>query len=167
MNKKDLIKEMVSVADHMDKVGMNKEANILDKIIKKIADDIPEEPLRSDMPLDEDKMIKQYLRTILWAENDDGGEPLDKNYNVTNFSDEALQKAKEDCIVFIQKAGELLEGLDMGNIGHDFWLTRNGHGAGFWDGDYPEDIGNKLTDISHEFGESNAYVGDDGKIYLS
>ena len=20
--------------------------------------------------------------------------------------------------------------------GHDFWLTRNGHGAGFWDGDW-------------------------------
>ena len=23
-------------------------------------------------------------------------------------------------------------------IGHDFWLTRNGHGAGFWDGDWDD-----------------------------
>jgi len=33
--------------------------------------------------------------------------------------------------------------------GHDFWLTRNGHGAGFWDGDWPE-TGDALTEASKE-----------------
>ena len=37
--------------------------------------------------------------------------------------------------------------------GHDFWLTRNGHGAGFWDGDYPESEETILTDAARTFGE--------------
>jgi hypothetical protein len=50
--------------------------------------------------------------------------------------------------------------------GHDFWLTRNGHGAGFWDGDWPEDVGERLTAASKTFGECFLYVGDDGRIHL-
>jgi hypothetical protein len=50
--------------------------------------------------------------------------------------------------------------------GYRFWLTRNHHGAGFWDGDYPKEIGEALTKLSHEFGETDAYVGDDGKLHL-
>jgi len=33
----------------------------------------------------------------------------------------------------------------------DFWLTRNGHGAGFWDGGW--DHGDELAEIAHSFGE--------------
>ena len=45
---------------------------------------------------------------------------------------------------------------DEGRIGHDLWLTRNGHGAGFWDGDWPEPFATKATDWSEAYGE--AYV---------
>jgi len=51
--------------------------------------------------------------------------------------------------------------------GHDFWLTRNGHGAGFWDGDWQEPAGAELSKASKAFGEINLYVSDDGKLYLS
>ena len=37
--------------------------------------------------------------------------------------------------------------------GHDFWLTRNGHGAGFWDGDWQEPAAAALTAAAHAFGE--------------
>lgn len=47
--------------------------------------------------------------------------------------------------------------------GHDFWLTSAGHGAGFWDGDWPK-YGDLLTKKC-ENQEINLYVGDDGKIY--
>lgn len=53
---------------------------------------------------------------------------------------------------------------DYGSAGHDFWLTRVGHGAGFWDGDWPIH-GDALTEICKKFGEVDLYVGDDGKIY--
>ncbi|QNP78372.1 hypothetical protein [Agrobacterium tumefaciens] len=49
--------------------------------------------------------------------------------------------------------------------GHDFWLTRCGHGAGFWDGDWPEPAASVLTTASEEFGNVDLYVGDDGQIY--
>ena len=53
----------------------------------------------------------------------------------------------------------------MERAGHDFWLTRNHHGAGFWDGDWPEDVDEKLTEASHSWGEMDLYVGDDGRVY--
>ena len=41
--------------------------------------------------------------------------------------------------------------------GHDFALTRNGHGAGFWDRGYG-DVGTFLSDAARTFGESTAWV---------
>ena len=49
--------------------------------------------------------------------------------------------------------------------GHDFWLTRNGHGCGFWDGDWPELIGEKLTEASKDFGSFDLYIGVGGRIH--
>lgn len=52
--------------------------------------------------------------------------------------------------------------------GHDFWLTRNGHGVGFLDRDELSEADQKrLTEASKEFGECYLYVGDDGKLYIS
>lgn len=48
---------------------------------------------------------------------------------------------------------------------HDFWLTRNGHGAGFWDGAWTEPVATELTDAAHAFGSCDLDLGDDGKIY--
>jgi hypothetical protein len=66
------------------------------------------------------------------------------------------------------ETGEVSCGPDfdeMGRAGHDFWLTRCGHGAGFWDGDWPEPYATMLTDAAKAFGEVDLYVGDDGMIY--
>ena len=49
--------------------------------------------------------------------------------------------------------------------GHDFWLTRNGHGAGFWDGDWSEPYGGMLSKGSEHYGAFETYLGDDGKIH--
>jgi len=115
-------------------------------------------------------MLRGYLTAALWCSTDEsdesGGEPMDENYDIDDIDQESIVEAKKDINKFIDKAGDLLDDVDPEKAGHDFWLTRNGHGAGFWDGDYPEDIGEKLTDISHKFGEKWPYVGDDGKIYF-
>lgn len=55
-------------------------------------------------------------------------------------------------------------GSNSEQAGHDFWLTRNGHGSGFWDGGWPEPAATRLTDAAHAYGEFNLYVGDDGMI---
>ena len=49
--------------------------------------------------------------------------------------------------------------------GHDFWLTRNGHGAGFWDGDWPEPWATQFTEGAQSYCVFETYEGDDGLIY--
>ena len=51
-------------------------------------------------------------------------------------------------------------------LGHDLWLTCNGHGAGFWDGDWE---GTFLPQIIEwcKGKEMESYVGDDGYVYIS
>ncbi len=69
-----------------------------------------------------------------------------------------------DCQNFQQQNAELLGQIDDEQAGHDFWLTRCGHGAGFWDRGLGE-IGDRLTDAAHAAGNVDLYLGDDGKIY--
>lgn len=118
-----------------------------------------------------DDFTRQYLATALWSSTDEsdesGGDPLDANYSVDDCAPETIQRAERDCAAFQEKAGDLLsEHFDPTMGARDFWLTRNGHGAGFWDGDWPEG-GERLTEISEAFGECNLYVGDDGLIYAA
>jgi hypothetical protein len=116
--------------------------------------------------------FQQYVATALWSTTDDDGTPLDANYDFDDVDPESLVVHRSECETFIQANYEVISGLleagyEMTTIMHDFWLTRNGHGCGFWDGDYPEKIETILTDSAHSFGERNPYVGDDGQLYLS
>ena len=112
-----------------------------------------------------DKFTQQYIETALWSSVDDEGEPMDRESGPSDLAPETLDAMKADCAAFQEQAGEMLdENPEMG--GHDFWLTRNGPGAGFWDGDWPIN-GERLTELSEAFGEVDLYVGDDGLIYQS
>jgi hypothetical protein len=128
-----------------------------------------EEPPKEE-PAELDPFTRMYLETALWAEtdqtNEQGGEPLDKNFSIEDFSPEALESAKADCKKFQADNATDLAGQDLEAAGHDFWLTRNHHGAGFWDGDYPKEIGERLTEASHQYPEKNIYVGDDKKLQM-
>ena len=113
-----------------------------------------------------DKMLQSYLGTALWSSTGDDDEPLDKEYDVSDISNEAERESRRDVVKFIRKSRRYLGDVSPDMAGHDFWLTRNGHGAGFWDGDYPDDIGEKLTEISKTFNEAHMYIGDDEEIYI-
>lgn len=75
----------------------------------------------------------------------------------------AFQSAHAATLASVDETGQ--HGDTYAMAGHDFWLTRNGHGAGFWDGDWPESCADALTEASKAFGECSPYVGDDGKVY--
>ena len=113
-----------------------------------------------------DKFVNQYLETALWSSTDDNDRPFNENYSIEDIADESYVNAVVECQSFIDQAGDYLHGLDITNVGHDFWLTRNHHGAGFWDGDYTKEVGDFLIKLAHSFGECNLFVGDDGYIYL-
>jgi hypothetical protein len=59
-----------------------------------------------------------------------------------------------------------IEEIGAEQCGHDFWLTRNGHGTGFWDR-FPKTDAHKRLDVAAmAFGKADLYLGDDGKVYL-
>lgn len=131
-----------------------------------------------DVPLDE--FTKAYIDAALWSSTDSNGSdsddtPLDENYSESDLSAGCLKQMQDDCRTFQSEYGHLWENATTGRrewgidaqAGHDFWLTRNGHGAGFWDPEiYGDKSAEKLTKAANNFGEVCLYVGD-GKIHAS
>lgn len=116
--------------------------------------------------------VQSYIETALWSSTDSNGVSLDDaKYAETELAPETAERFTKDCAAFIEKGSavypEYFVGLAAQTTAHDFWLTRNRHGAGFWDGDYPEVIGEVFTDLAHSFKECDLCVGDDGKIYCA
>lgn len=115
------------------------------------------------------RFIQGYIECAFWASNDNaddsGGEPLDRNYTPEiDLSPESKAGMVRDCTDFVQANSEDLDDVDPEQAGHDFWLTRNRHGVGFWDRGLGA-LGERLTQASRAYGEVDLYVGDDGLIY--
>ena len=110
-----------------------------------------------------DEFLSAYIECALWSSTDDDGVPLDTNYSQDDLSKDALQVMTEDCHVFQRINRSLINGVSESQCGHDFWLTRNGHGSGFWDRDLGQ-IGKKLTDAACIFRECNLCVTPGGQI---
>jgi hypothetical protein len=116
-----------------------------------------------------DRFTQAYVECALWSSTDDDGEPLDRRFSVEDIAPDTLAEMVEDCRAFqndnwIDLAENAPDWYSMECAGHDFWLTRNHHGAGFWDRDLG-DVGERLTDAAHAAGEVDLFVGNDGKIY--
>lgn len=120
--------------------------------------------------------LAAYVQAMLWSSSgtNQDGEDLE-SLEGFDLSSEAMQKAKEECESFLIAGKHLIADLPTwygkgdGGIyayaGHDFWLTRNRHGAGFWDRGLG-DLGDRLTELAQTYGESDPYIGDDGMIYF-
>lgn len=119
------------------------------------------------------------LLTLLWSETDDDGDPLDSGWY--EASEELKQKISEDWEKFREQAETMgfkpdkhiamalhpdNDGDVWNAVAHDFILTRNGHGVGFWDsGRWVAPWGDRLTELAKSFDEISCVVGDDGLIY--
>jgi len=115
-----------------------------------------------------DAFLEGYLECALWSSTDDDGNPLDDNYGIEDLSIPAYEQAKQECHDFQMANEELLEQYSRGlaYAGHDFWLTRNRHGSGFWDRGEGA-VGDALTEASHMEGDRTLYAGDDGRLYFA
>ncbi len=147
---------------------------------------------------DLDRFITAYIECALWSSIDGADDtPMDQNYTVDDVAESSMASIRLDCEQFIREQGEVLDYCDASGdlplrgddarergfadayamAGHDFWLTRNRHGAGFWDGDWDiglppletcdQQAGDVLTDAAHKFVECDLYLGDDGKVYVT
>ncbi len=101
-----------------------------------------------------DDFTRSYIETALWLSTDEQDQPLDERFEIEDIESVVLQNMIDDCAQFQQANADDI-GDETERAGHDFWLTRNGHGAGFWDGDWPEPAATRLTLASKVFGEVN------------
>jgi hypothetical protein len=126
-----------------------------------------------------DEFTLAYIECALWSstnpdhENDPSvGECLDHDYGVYDIAPETLEAMVADCQAFQKQNAKWLVSVNqrgtstsvLTQAGHDFWLTRNGHGAGFWDGDWSHEAGKALTESSKRFGSVDLYPAE-GKVY--
>jgi len=143
-------------------------------------------------------MLTAYIECALWSttdnSRDDGGDPLDQNYGPEDLAPEARETMERACAEFLKASdAAVIEGCAAAlmvrrlhltdreaavsladahetweQFGHDFWLTRNGHGAGFWDRPeiYGAQMARLLTQASKTRGECHVSVGDDGRLYV-
>ena len=104
--------------------------------------------------------FSDYLECALWSCCDCDGRSLD-NYE---FSHDAREKMCADLQNFVDLVNKEIPYLEMDaeQFAHDFWLTRNGHGAGFWDRGLG-DLGYQLTKLAKSFGECNLWLHDDSQ----
>lgn len=121
-----------------------------------------------DESYDLSAFLDGYVQCALWSSIDDAGRPLDDAKGPQNIPASTLASMREECQAFINSniADLKSSGQSEEQAGHDFWLTRNGHGAGFWDRGLGK-IGNRLTASSKAAGSSDLYVGRGGWVYVS
>lgn len=108
-------------------------------------------------PTDEESnLFTAYLEAIKFTETGDEDQPprgaaLDEDY---------MRQAMIECLAFYNRIAcylNVIDGADLeAQAGHDFWLTRNGHGTGFWDREdiYGETYAEMFTKIAKSFGET-------------
>jgi hypothetical protein len=123
----------------------------------------------------EARFVDAYIEAALWASDDDNGDSLADSFEADDIAPETRAQIEKDCAAFLAVfwADLFRSGIYQGRAthhavemaGHDFWLTRNGHGAGFWDGDWQEPYASQMDVYSKRAGAYTLYIGDDGKIY--
>ncbi len=113
--------------------------------------------------------LKHYIITALWISIDieDDDRCLDARYDLDDMDPDTLEIMSNELNEFVDKYYPLVTEedtrTDMEYFVHNFWLNRNGHGAGFWDGGYKN--GEKLSEAASEIGTLVLFAGDDKKIY--
>ena len=127
-------------------------------------------------------VVQGYLECTLWVmpgdeENENPGDSI----SICELPPQTVALAHADCAAFLKACGDLFnqaierDGYTAERFGHDFALTRNGHGAGFWDRDElkAHDLGDKISALCGwtggrrtRFTENNLYLADDGLAYF-
>ena len=99
--------------------------------------------------------VRGYIESVYFADaNEDQG-----NSSSAILHESAIETIKSDCADFLEilnREGLLDEwvaaGMTFESLGIDFWLTRNGHGAGFWDRGLGS-LGDRITVLVKPYGE--------------
>jgi hypothetical protein len=134
------------------------------------------------MSIDIEAVIAQYVETMLWSESCNGTAGGDHEHTTTDPQDcdasleyigyestdlalVAMKAVRADVQDFCEANAADLADLSPSDIGHNFLLSRNRHGTGFWDRGWGE-RGDRLHAAATIYGSMGAYVGDDDQVYV-
>ena len=99
-----------------------------------------------------ERFYNAYVECMVWADCPE--RHLKKGLGLHS---DAMKIARADCLSFLEVNHDLIGDSikEIEQAGHDFWLTRKGHGSGFWDSPeiYGEENSQKLTKASKSFNE--------------
>lgn len=139
-------------------------------------------------PLDE--FTRSYLQAALWAtsanatENErDDRSFEDLGYTIDDIDPYVRNALAAETESFEEEFGDAIDRAHVKSLhsatsnrdlaGYHLWMTRNSHGVGFMDGDWPEPLDELLDDAAGRLGEVDLYVvgqrrnGRGGTIYAS
>ena len=98
-----------------------------------------------------------YFECMLWAD-----EPEGAGMDLSDLEPDYLRGQLFECIAFYLKYEYVLSDEIIEQAGHDLWLSRQGHGAGFWDrgdtykmSDSGYDFSGLLNDAAQQLGYSD------------
>lgn len=137
----------------------------------------------------EEERLKEEQEEYYYIEDDDEDNEemtdLDKlikitnnfqNKSIENFTKEDIEpnsliQAYLDIKEFIKNtahfADETVKENGYEQLGHDIWLTRNRHGAGFFDRGYDDETEKALIDAAQKLKEVDLYINDELKLSFS
>lgn len=118
------------------------------------------------MGIDFEKFVDGYIEAALWADC----MPAEEDGEMGGGEDLILRDGAREAMIergqlrdFVDAyEADLAEyvverGVPMDWAGHDFWLTRNGHGAGFWDRGLGA-LGDRLTAAAKTYGSADDHT---------
>lgn len=112
------------------------------------------------MKHDIEVVVKSYIECAIWADAPEGA-------YVWGPSRDFVRAARRDCKDFLDLLGnEKVDSSEWDDtqFGYDFWLTRQRHGAGFWD--RGRAAGDALSKWAKTFGSVDTYVTRRGRFAI-
>lgn len=90
---------------------------------------------------DQKMFFLAYIEAVYFTDTGD----IDQPESYAELTERFLHEAARDCVQFYNVYRDFI-GKNLTQAGHDFWLTKNGHGAGFWD--RPEIWGDRADELT-------------------
>lgn len=114
-----------------------------------------------------EKAVHSAAVTLQWqaTDNTDNGNAYPVTENGDEYTDDVAALIETDVTAFVTDNYQVLieAGVKAGQAGHDFILTANHHGAGFWDRGLG-DAGDVLTRATRGYSFEAEFALDDGGV---
>lgn len=116
--------------------------------------------------------VRGYIEAAFFTDSGSDDDGTMKDATFADMPPTVVALAVYDCEEFQDANSEALavylQTMNEEHAGHDFWLSRNGHGSGFFDrtDKVPREICDKLQEACRATRETGLYRGDDGRVYF-